>query len=253
MTAERPTSLTEEQRRKVAAVKWFHRIQLGEVETPGRNNKVHQDWVSAHLPASMADRSVLDIGAWDGYYSFLAESRGAARVLAIDEIQNPAAHLGGTEGFEVAKEILRSKVEYRVMSAKDLDQVTDTFDIILFLGVYYHVKDPMDILVKIRRRLRPGGLVFLEGMYIPGSRPLLRFFEGDEVEPTTFCGATLSGFVRMGRFAGYSSVRLLGQGGYGPIRRSFGETPLLVRPASWMARRMGHRSVWPRAVLELQY
>src|ERR1700722_13393708 len=60
---------------------WFHTIDLGDgVVTKGLGHHWHKENT---FPA-LAGCSVLDIGAWDGYYSFLAEKNGAARVVALD-------------------------------------------------------------------------------------------------------------------------------------------------------------------------
>ena len=74
-------------RRKVAAVPfWWHSIDVGfGVTTPGAKTAafLEEESASLELP-DVEGLSVLDIGAWDGFYSFLAETRGAARVVACD-------------------------------------------------------------------------------------------------------------------------------------------------------------------------
>jgi SAM-dependent methyltransferase len=98
---------------------------------------------------------MLDIGCYDGFFSFEAERRGAKRVLATD--RHPIDHCG----FAVAQELLGSKVEYAVASVFDLDAaVHGTFDVVLFLGVFYHLRHPLLSLEKIRRVC--SGYMFLE-------------------------------------------------------------------------------------------
>jgi tRNA (mo5U34)-methyltransferase len=242
----------EELRKRIAAIRWWHRIDLNGIETPGVDSKRHLEWIASHLPSSLFGLSVLDVGAWDGYFSFLAERRGAARVLAIDELQNLPAHSSGTAGFDLAKEVLRSQVQYRVMSASQLDGLTESFDVAFCLGVYYHARDPVDILSKIRQRLRPGGALYFEGLIVPGQKPLLRFFQSTEVEPTTFCGATLAGMEWMTRAAGFETVRLLGTiRGMGPIGRYFWWTGSRLREAARLvAYRLGRPSSFDRAIIE---
>ena len=240
-------------RRRIAAIQWWHRIDLNGIETPGKDSKEHLEWIAAHLPRDLTGRSVLDIGAWDGYYSFLAERRGATRVLAIDALQNLPAHGYGTPGFDLAREVLKSKVEYRVMPASELDNLTELFDVVLFLGVYYHSKDPVGVLAKIRRRLRAGGRVYFEGMTLPGSSTALRYFDPSEIEPTTFCAATVPGIEAMCRQAGFGSVKLLGTfRGMGPVGRYFWWTGSRVRfTSAIVAHRLGRRASWDRAILEV--
>ncbi|HTS33395.1 MAG TPA: class I SAM-dependent methyltransferase [Thermoplasmata archaeon] len=205
-----PAAATEDLRARVAALHWWHHIDLGGgLVTPGISAQRHQDWISGHLPPRFDGLSVLDVGAWDGYYSFLAEERGARRVLAIDRLQNLEAHASGYQPFELAKSARGSGVEYRVMDVSELDRLPETFDVVFFLGVYYHLRDPWKALEVLRRRLAPGGRVFAEGLLLPGSRPVVRFFHPPELEETTYCAATESGLVELAHLAGFPHVRTL--------------------------------------------
>jgi len=106
----------------------------------------------------------LDIGAWDGYYSFLCESRGA-RAIAIDLL--PQRKRGQSiRGFLTAKKVLNSNVEYILMDLYDIDSLDAAFDIVLFLGVYYHLKHPLYALEKIYNKTRE--LLVLEGEVLNG-------------------------------------------------------------------------------------
>ena len=71
-------------RSRAEALRWYHTIDLGEgVVTKGVDD-TPQRLARLDFPASLAGRTVLDIGAWDGFFSFEAERRGAARVVAAD-------------------------------------------------------------------------------------------------------------------------------------------------------------------------
>ncbi|MHA6766821.1 class I SAM-dependent methyltransferase [Sphingobium ummariense] len=91
----------------------------------------------------MEGRRVLDIGAWDGFFSFEAERRGAAEVLATDHFCWSGEGWGDKRGFDHAHARFGSKVR-----ALDLDveahrpEELGTFDTVLLLGVLYHVTDP---------------------------------------------------------------------------------------------------------------
>lgn len=99
------------------------------------------DIVFAH---DVRGRTVLDIGAWDGFFSFEAERRGAARVLATDHFCWTGPGWGTRQGFEYAHRKFNSKVEALDIDIPDLDAKTlGRFDVVLFLGVLYHVKDPL--------------------------------------------------------------------------------------------------------------
>ena len=69
-------------------------------------------WIAQGIPEDLSGKTVLDIGTADGFYSFLAEHRGAKRVLALDYMKFP--------GFDIAKKILNSNVEHRLMIADNL-------------------------------------------------------------------------------------------------------------------------------------
>lgn len=123
------SSTTEYQKsdlaKRVESIKWYHQIYIpGYGLTPGPARST-QDWLSSNLPKSFEGLRILDIGGWDGYYSFLAEERGAVRILMIDSLQNPEAHSSGTLGFELAKETRKSKVEFKLMDVQDLDDISE--------------------------------------------------------------------------------------------------------------------------------
>lgn len=106
-------------------------------------------------------KTVLDIGCWDGYWSFYAERMGASQVLASDDAtQN---WTDGT-GLLLAKELLRSGVEVNQnLPIYELSKLGRTFDIVLCLGVYYHLVDPFYALAQIRHCCHEGTVVVLEG------------------------------------------------------------------------------------------
>ena len=123
------------------------------------------------LPSSLAGRTVLDIGAWDGFFSFEAERRGAARVVAADYYAWHGIGWGthqGKAGFTLARECLGSRVEDLDIDVMDLSpERVGTFDVVLFLGVLYHLRHPLLALERIasvtrellicRNRRRHGG------------------------------------------------------------------------------------------------
>jgi tRNA (mo5U34)-methyltransferase len=131
---------------RVAAVRWFHRMQLpGGVETQGVTDPGRNVLPQIGLPASLRGRSVLDIGAWDGFFSFEAERRGAADVLATDSYCWSGDGWGTKEGFELAREAYQSKVRDAEIDVMDLSPATvGVFDVVLFLGVLYHLRNPIE-------------------------------------------------------------------------------------------------------------
>jgi tRNA (mo5U34)-methyltransferase len=130
-------------RAEIAGVNWYHRIDLGGgIVTPGVD-QTESRLRPLRIPQDLSGKTVLDIGAWDGFFSFEAERRGAKRVLATDSYSWGGGGWGTKDGFETARRILGSAVEELQIDVMDLspDRV-GTFDVVLFIGVLYHLRHP---------------------------------------------------------------------------------------------------------------
>jgi len=149
-------------------IHWYHEFDFGnglraKVKTPdAQSHRKLWRFIEGELDKiDFAEKTVLDIGCWDGYWSFYAERRGAARVFATDD---SSQNWTGSGGFEVAKELLRSSVECDLhLSVYDLSKLNEKFDIILCLGVFYHLLDPFFAFAQIRHRCHSASIVILEG------------------------------------------------------------------------------------------
>ncbi|WP_274626991.1 class I SAM-dependent methyltransferase [Arvimicrobium flavum] len=163
----------EEIQRRIDAIQWYHEFDFGDgltasPKTPdATSHRATWDFIRGELDAiDFTGKSVLDIGCWDGYWSFYAEKRGASRVLASDD---RTQNWSGNAGFEVARDLLDSKVESDVnLSVYDLDRLTETFDVILCLGVYYHLFDPYYAFAQLRHRCHENTIIVFEGDVIHG-------------------------------------------------------------------------------------
>jgi len=95
---------------------------------------------------------VVDLGAYDGFYSFEAERRGAEHVVATDDWTWNWPGSDARRNFDLAHEVLDSGVEARVVSVEDTSPATvgGQFDVVLFLGVLYHAPDPLGYLRRLR-------------------------------------------------------------------------------------------------------
>ena len=121
---------------------WFHTFSLnrsGELYTHGIARD-HRYRIPA-LPEDFGGMTVLDVGTFDGFFAFLAEARGAARVVAVDNEQYRewvssrwGVELEGGEGFAAIRQLLGSDVDYHRLDAFDLDELDETFDFILCFG-----------------------------------------------------------------------------------------------------------------------
>jgi len=194
----------------VAAIRWAHRIDLGQgVVTPGIWNTPEM-LERLQLPADLTGQTVLDAGCWDGFYSFEAERRGAQRVLATDSFTWQRKSWGSKEGFKLARHVLDSKVEDRDLDILDLSPETaGVFDVVLFLGVLYHMKHPMMALERVAsvtRRLLVIETV-IDLLYVPGKA--LRFYQGDELDhdDSNWFGPTPAAVEAMLRATGFARVQ----------------------------------------------
>lgn len=130
-------------RREVESIRWWHTIDLGNgVVTPGEGGSPAL-LERMHMPADLTGKSVLDIGTFDGFFAFEAERRGAERVVAVDHRVPP--------GFRIAHRALGSGVEFREADVMTLSrEELGVFDVVFFLGVIYHLPDPMGALERVR-------------------------------------------------------------------------------------------------------
>ena len=166
---------------EVRAIRWWHRIDLGNgIVTPGFDDTATKIRIIG-MPADLTAKTVLDIGAWDGFYSFEAERRGASRVLAIDMPSWGHGGWGTKAGFDLAHRVLQSKVESRVMDALQLSpEEIGTFDLVLYLGMLYHMKNPVLALEKVFGVTR--GMAIVEThAFFRFRRPMLEFYPGREL------------------------------------------------------------------------
>ncbi len=198
----------QELKEQVSRIQWFHTIDLGQgVVTPGVE-RTPRKLRRIGLPKDLTGLSVLDIGAWDGFFSFEAERRGARRILAIDRW--PESGWGNPAGFFLARQVLGSKVEYARM---DLFEITPErlgrFDLVLFMGVLYHLRDPLGGLEHVFGVT--GRQVILETHLdmLGCRRPAAAFYPGKELnnDPTNWWGPNAAAVKAMLEAVGFSRVQ----------------------------------------------
>ena len=190
---------------------WWHTIDLGNgVVTPGESILPEQLRRAEGIPDDLRGKTVLDIGCWDGFYAFLCEQRGAA-VTAIDDFQHTefvrskyGLEMKPGQGFRVAARCLGSALK---PWKRDFTQIRGSFDVVLFLGVLYHQRNPLFALEHLSRLT--SGLAIVETHYLKTEeRPILRFYPGDalNMDPTNFWGPSLSCVSLMLKDVGFRSV-----------------------------------------------
>jgi tRNA (mo5U34)-methyltransferase len=157
-----------EAQERIDRIRWFHEFDFpnglkARSRSPGVEwNRKVWTFIRTHLDRlDLSGKTVLDLGCWDGYWSFYAETRGARSVLAADD---RTQNWGGSAGILLAKELLNSSVEVELdVSVYEVSRLRRTFDVIFCLGVYYHLVDPFHALAQIRHCCHPETVVVFEG------------------------------------------------------------------------------------------
>jgi len=201
------------QRDEIAAhmsdVSWYHTIELAPgVWTPGIDHTPKRIEGLA-LPSDLSGWSVLDVGAWDGALSFEAERRGATRVLATDSFCWGGEGWGTKQGFEFARRARGSRVEDLEIDVLDLSpELVGTFDLVLFVGVLYHMRHPLLALEHVASVT--GRLLVLDThvSLLNEEEPLLRFYPGSELadDATNWFGPNPAAVDAMLRTVGFSRL-----------------------------------------------
>jgi tRNA (mo5U34)-methyltransferase len=202
--------------------RWRHRIEVAPgVVTPGSQNS--QRLLSRlSLPEELTGKRVLDVGASDGFYSFTCEARGAD-VVAID-----ARSIEAT-GFGVARELLGSSVPYHQFDVYELlPETFGRFDVVLFLGVLYHLRHPLLALDRLAAVCEPGARMWVVSVVMDGDIhplgktlsdvapelvdvPMAQFYPTDEpyVGAWKWWGPNVAGLRAMVEAAGFSVERVV--------------------------------------------
>lgn len=196
---------------EVDLLQWFHSIDFG-------NGVVSRGAKSLSLLARQADvafkhgvagKSVLDIGTWDGAMSFEAERRGASRVLATDSFAWARSGMNRKPSFDLAKRYLGARVDEKVIDVFELTpQNVGTFDVVLFLGVLYHLKEPLRGLEHVAPLTHDLLVVDTETMLDTMDSPVMTFFPGRELnnDPTNWWAPNIKCVLSMLNVAGFRKV-----------------------------------------------
>lgn len=194
---------------------WWHSIDLGDgVITPGQTSMEAQERRVAAIPERIIrGKRLLDIGCWDGFFSFWCEKRGV-KVIPIDNFQYKGfvqskydIKLKGGEGFRVAAQCLGSEL---TLLKKDFTDVKGKFDIVLFFGILYHQRNPFLALEHLSRLTHEYSII--ETHYIKGENdPIMRFYPGSTLnsDPTNYWGPSIKCVEIMLKEVGFKKVDLV--------------------------------------------
>jgi tRNA (mo5U34)-methyltransferase len=152
-------SKDEIRRRAEALGPWFHNIDLNGVWTApnhflGDYPAVKWQNFAEAIPADLSGKTVLDIGCNGGFYSIEMKKRGADRVLGIDFDEEYLAQA------RFAAQVTGLDIEFRKLSVYDVGALGERFDLVLFMGVLYHLRHPLLALDLIREHVAKDLFVF---------------------------------------------------------------------------------------------
>ena len=210
------TAETQKQIGRLQAEGWYHSIRFpGGYVTRGHQS---EEQLAARLaqfpiPQDLSGKRVLDIGAWDGWFSFEAERHGGD-VVALDCVPIPS--------FQQVHRKLKSRVEYRILDFYELPyEKLGKFDVVFFLGVLYHLRHPL-LALEIVCGLTTD-VAIVESFVIDGETwkehekaiPTMEFYETFELgnQYDNWNGPTVACLLAMCRAAGFARVELMYAGG----------------------------------------
>jgi tRNA (mo5U34)-methyltransferase len=138
---------------------WFQNLDLCGVQTAPRHflgDYPNIKWrLFQHaIPADLSGRTVLDIGCNAGFYSIEMKRRGAERVVGID---SDPAYLAQAR---FAAEVLGAEIEFRELDVYNVARLREQFDLVLFMGVLYHLRHPLLALDLLHEHVVRDTLVF---------------------------------------------------------------------------------------------
>ena len=138
---------------------WFHNMELGGVWTApnhflGDYPRVKWQRFADALPADLSGRTVLDVGCNAGFYALELKKRGADRVVAIDSDERYLAQA------RFASEVTGLEIELRHLDVYDVARLGEQFDLVVFMGVLYHLRHPLLALDLLREHVCRDLLLF---------------------------------------------------------------------------------------------
>lgn len=151
----------DELRRHIEALgPWFHNLRIGGIETApdhflGDYPAFKFERFAQALPEDLTGKTVLDIGCNAGFYSIEMKRRGAAQVLGIDSDDRYLA-----QARFAAEALGHSGISFENLSVYDVGKLGRRFDVVIFMGVLYHLRHPLLALDLIREHVAGDLLLF---------------------------------------------------------------------------------------------
>ena len=209
-------SYIQDWNRKLRELGWWHSFEMPDgslIEGVCSLDGLRRRLARFPIPADLTGKRVLDIGAWDGFFSFELEKRGA-EVVAIDCWDN--------ERFRLMRSMLNSRVDYRIHDMYELTPGTvGTFDIVIFFGVLYHLKHPLLALERVCALTNDLACVDTFVADDGQPNPRMEFYEHAELGGQTdnWVGPNIPCLLAFCRTAGFARVEFRGTLEHSACRR----------------------------------
>jgi tRNA (mo5U34)-methyltransferase len=165
--------------KQLASIYWHHSIRLfPDLLTKGGKSESLLEAERAAIlgPLDLSGREVLDIGSWNGYFAFEAKRAGAARVIASDSLCWSLPMFRGRETFDLARECLGLDIETKTIDPTELPGDIAPVDVVLFLGVFYHMHDPIAVLKATAALAREALVIETHQDLLDLARPGMAFY-----------------------------------------------------------------------------
>ncbi|HTW72437.1 MAG TPA: DUF1698 domain-containing protein [Acetobacteraceae bacterium] len=197
---------------EINSLRWFHQLDFGNgIVSPGaiKLPKIKRMERAIFGPLTVTGKSVVDIGCWDGAYSIAASRLGAARVLATDHfVWHEGA--GDRRAFELARKHLAPDVADLDSPVEELTEArVGKFDIVLFLGVFYHLRHPFAVLEQVANLAEQVLVVESRMTQLLNPKPVMQFHPGASLEgdPTNWWTPNRACMEAMLRNIGFREIR----------------------------------------------
>ena len=203
--------MIQDLQQEVNGLRWFHQIDFGNgILSPGATKiDLLRALADIYFRYDIAGKSFLDVGCWDGFNSFEAYKRGASNVLATDHFAWREPCWGDRRAFELGRACLAPDIKVMDIDLPDLTPASvGQFDVVLFAGVLYHLRNPLWGLETVGRLTNSLLIVETEMDAVDYPRPLMVFYPGIELggDPTNWWGPNRQCVEAMLRDVGFRHI-----------------------------------------------
>ena len=156
-------------------INFWHKVKLNNGEyTPGMIDIANQRNNYLFDEVSFENKSVLDVGCWDGYFSFESEKKGAKEVVSLD---NPKFRWGGMDGYNFLHGHYKSNAKFVEGDVRNLEDSLKgkKFNVVICYGVLYHLSDPLVALINLFKTTNE--YLIIEGIFSESEEKKLDLIE----------------------------------------------------------------------------